>query len=622
MEEKFLRFESLIFLVILAFSLLFRISNLNSIEFKTDEAVNLLLAARPVLHHSLLSGGTVSSIGILNPPFFNYILTPITFFTLDPKAFSFLIALINSISIAFFYLIVKKYYGQIIAFTSTVLFSLSPWAIIYSRKIWEQDLLVPFFVILFYSAHKIIKEKKQIFWLPLALFSVLLIQLHQVVILFIVLTFIFMLIEKVKLNLKYILIGAALGVIPLLPYFNYEAKWGYPDFKAIFSSQGKLTSGRSTELFLRPLEITGQGYISFEVGSDLGTLINKFPFMKEVRTIFYFEYILIVAGAFICIKKIRSLRFLSIPTILLPFLYFFLKIEPFMHYYIVVLPILFLFLGVAFKFLLDQKNRLFKFASFILFLLLVTSSIYFDFSFFTLLKEQGRFNGDYGDTLGNSENHLKYTKYNELFLSQFIPLEYSFGYNPFARMIYSDTSPEKIPLLEKQLQTSDDPRIQQELLAFYTKEPINLRTIDTLRKKNAEISKYSTIYKVTLEDYMAKNYKKKYVSDKFGLMFFYPQHWKVKEGNDIEIEGDNLTSIFRQDKAAPAYSSSVRSTISILGEKGEKVECRNNGNLCGVYYSFKSFSVIISPKKIYNREGLTNETKAFEEILNSLRFNN
>ena len=166
---KLLRLDALIFFVILLFSLSFRITNLDLIEFKTDEAVNLLLSAWPALHHSLPPGGTVSSIGILNPPLFNYILTPLTFFTLDPKTFSFLIGFLNSVAIAFFYLIVKNYYSQVIAFTSSVLFAFSPWAILYSRKIWNQDILVPFFVLMFYSLHKIIIDKKRIFWLTFVL---------------------------------------------------------------------------------------------------------------------------------------------------------------------------------------------------------------------------------------------------------------------------------------------------------------------------------------------------------------------------------------------------------------------------------------------------------------------
>lgn len=619
MRERILNLNILIFSIILVFSLLFRITNLNLIEFKTDEAVNLLLSAWPSLHHTLPPGGTVSSIGILNPPFFNYLLSPLTFFTLDPKIFSLFIALLNSFAIAFFYLIVKKYYGQIIALTSGILFALSPWAIIYSRKIWEQDLIVPFFVVLFYSTHKILKEQKQIFWISLTLSSFLLVQLHQVVILFILLAFSFFTLQKIKLNLKYILIGGLLGLIPLLPYLGYEIKSGYPDIKAAFSSQNKLGSKRSLSLFLRPLEITGQGYINFELGPNLDTLIKKFPLMKEVRMIFYFEYILIMVGAFICVKKLKPLRFLSIPTIILPLLYFLLKIEPFMHYYIIILPILFIFLGVSFEFLFNQKNKLLGFISLVLFLSLVSSSFYFDFSFFSLLKSQGSLQGDYGSSLNDSENHIKHKNYDEAFLYQFIPLGYYFGYNPFAKMIYGDISPKIVPSLEERLQRSNDNQAQNELLAYYTKEPPNLQSLDVLRKKFEEMPQYSSIYNIVLEDYMAKNYKKQYISNNFDFTFFYPQHWKVTEGENITVEGDYLTATIQKGKSLPSYQSEIKSKLPILGEEGEKTECKKNNHTCGVYYIFKSYSAVIKLKGS-NEKGSESEINAFDELLRSLRY--
>ncbi len=614
--------DTLIFFVILLFSLIFRITNLDLIEFKTDEAVNLLLSALPTLKHSLASGGTVSSIGILNPPLFNYILTPITFFTLDPKVFSFLIALINSFSIAFFYLTIKKYYGQIIAFTSSMLFALSPWAILYSRKIWNQDLLVPFFILMFYSFHKIIRDKKQIFWLPFTLSSVFLVQLHQASIFFISIVFIFMLLQKAKINFKYLLIGAILGMVPLIPYLSYEVKFGYPDFKALFSSQQRLNSNRSVEYFLRPLQITSQGNFSFILGKDLETFTRKFPIVNSFKKLFYIEYILIVIGAFIFIKRFKTYRALAYSAILLPLIYFILKIEPFMHYYIIVLPLLFLFIGMAFESML-QKNKVFKVISLLLFIGLTMNSLAFDFSFFKLLRDQERFQGDYGDSLRNSENHIRYKTYNELFLVQFIPLNYSFGYNPFARIVYKDTSSERIPLLEKNLDKSNDPRIAQEILAFYTKEPPTLETIDTLRKKTRENSGYINIYKETLNDYLVKNYKKEWISERFDLKFFYPSHWKVSGDEEkLLIKGDYIyIEITKKETPINKDSLHKESTVQILGQDFKKIECIKN--FCGQSYfgQLIILQINVSPLN-FSPEKIEFDLKSAEEVIKSFRFNN
>lgn len=625
--KKLLRSEYLIFSIIFLFSLVFRVTNLDLIEFKTDEAVNLLLSSRPALHQSLPPGGTVSSIGILNPPLFNYLLTPLTFFTLDPKFFSLFIALVNALSIAFFYLIVKKYYGQIIAFTSSVLFAFSPWAILYSRKIWNQDLLVPFFILMFYSLHKIISDKKNIFWLTFALSSVFLIQLHQASFLFIALILLFIWLQKIKINIKYVLIGTILGLIPLLPYMSYEVKYGYPDFKALFSSQQRLSSERSISHLLRPMQITGQGNFAFILGADLDTFIKRFPIVNIVRKIFYIEYILLIIGSLIFLKKFTTFRFFAYSSILLPFVYFILKIDPFMHYYIVTLPLLFLFLGAAFEFLLKRENKLLKALSISLFLSLVTSSFVFNFYFFRLLSDQGRFQGDYGDSLKNSENHINYTNYNELFLAQFIPLNYSFGYNPFAKMVYKDTAVEQIPFLEEKLQKSDDPRIEQRLLAFYTKEPTTLGTLDTLRKKTREIPAYNNIYKETLNDYLAINYKKEYISDKFDLRFFYPQHWRITDNNDeIILKGDYLYVEIKKENNIEENSNNIytESQVEILRQNFKKVECRKKNNIfCGEFYLGRSTIIKISILPLdFSSNKAEAELNAARETVRSFRFNN
>jgi len=611
--SKFLeRFDILPFFIILLFSLIFRVTNLNLIEFKTDEAVNLILASK------FLPGGTVSSIGILNPPLFNYLLSPLTLITLDPKVFSFFIALINSLAIAFFYLIVRKYYGNIIAFTASVLFAFSPWAILYSRKIWTQDLLIPFFILMFYSFHKIVKDKKKHFWALFIFSSFFLIQLHQISIIFILLVFLFMLFKGHKPNLKYILIGTILGIIPLIPFLGYEVKNNYSDFKALTSSESRLSTKRSFQLFLRPLQIMGQGNFSFVLGPDLDTFVKKFHPVDILRRIFYFEYLMVVLGAFVYFKKFKQSRLLVYSAVILPFLYFSLKIEPFMHYYIIILPLLFLFLGIGFDFLFT-KGRLIKSVSFLLFISIIVSSLAFNFSFFKLLSEQGYFRGDYGDSLKASQTHIKHKNYDELFLFQFVPLTYAFGYNPFAKMLYGNTSSEQIPIIEDKLQKSQDPRLEEELLSFYTKSPPDIKTLDILRRKFKDNLLYNNIYRETLNDFLAKNYKKEYVSGKFDLRFFYPSHWKTNEDNQIKIERDNLTLSIQKGEIPSSYEFTNEKTLIVLGEKAKKTECKKGNRLCGVTYYFKGYGAKVVQKG-KDETGFKNEVGAVDDILNSMRF--
>ena len=136
-----------LFLIVIGLSAIFRLTNLDLIEFKTDEASNLFLSSRLLYGHSLPPGGISTSTGILNPPLFNYLLLPFTFISTNPKFITFIIAFTNVIAIGFLYLIIKKYYNITLALIVSLLIAFSPWAIIFSRKIWPPDMV---FLFLYY----------------------------------------------------------------------------------------------------------------------------------------------------------------------------------------------------------------------------------------------------------------------------------------------------------------------------------------------------------------------------------------------------------------------------------------------------------------------------------------
>ena len=206
----------LLFLLITFTALIFRVTNMDLIEFKDDEAVNLFLAARPLFGHQFTPGSTISSVGILNPPLINYILFPLTLLSLDPKIITLYIGLINSLAIGFLFLILRRYYGLLVGFIATILLALSPWSIIYSRKIWPQDFILLLLIPWFLSLHKLFVDNKPQYWALYTGFSLLLIQLHLPSVFFIVVATALLLIHKTSLSSRYLLIGFILGLLQLL----------------------------------------------------------------------------------------------------------------------------------------------------------------------------------------------------------------------------------------------------------------------------------------------------------------------------------------------------------------------------------------------------------------------
>src|SRR5581483_2455321 len=374
------------FFLVLISSLIFRVTNINLIEFKGDEATNLFLASRPIFGHAFPPGGTVSSVGILNPPIFNYILFPLTIFSLDPKILSLLIGIVNSITIAFFFLILKHYYSKTIALISTLLLAFSPWSIIYSRKIWPQDFILLLVVLIFFSLHKILIDKNSKYWLVLTACLLFLIQLHQSGLFLAPLIFLFLLLQKAKINFKFIIIGLAIGLLPFLPYISYEFSTNCPDCSTLIAAREK--TGRSTLSFFRPFQIMNQGDFRFLLFDDINDFAKKFPLAYELRKVFYVEYILLPIGLLLFWLKNKKMRGLVYITVLLPVLYFAAGVFPHMHYSIILTPFLFLFVSFPLSYFISSQNKTIKIASIAIFLILVLNSIIFNSSFFHFLKDK------------------------------------------------------------------------------------------------------------------------------------------------------------------------------------------------------------------------------------------
>ncbi len=546
------RGASLLALVlVITSSLLFRITNLDLIEFKSDEALNILLAAQPIFGHSFISGGTVSSLGVLNPPIFNYILFPLVLLSFDPRFITLFIALINVTAIIGFYFLIKRYYSLTTAVVASLLISFSPWAILYSRKIWMQDLLMPFTVLMLLAVHKLIIEKKERYWILYAASSLILIQLHQISAVFILITTVFML-KKVRLSLNYLILGVIIGLIPFIPYIIFEIQNKCPDCFALLSSRDRLNTGYSLQTFMRPLQIVGTGDFRFILGDDTLTFAQKFPLIYKARELLYLEYLLLPLGFFIFVIKNRNLSFLGYASLLTIVSYFFLKIESFMHYYIILLPLLFLFLATAFSYFLERKNSILRLGAGVLLLFILLVSIAFNKAFFDLLKMTGGTKGDYGTTYISSrkETEERLSKYKdnpdfqERLLLSYIPLGHMYGYMPLSKMLYGNVAETDVPALEKILaKDPQDKQAQFKLLAFYTKTPETAQTVYILRDKSLKMSEYKPIYEEVLRNYMGRHFKKQYSSSSYS--FFYPEHWPLAENDDgsIVLEGDgyNLT---------------------------------------------------------------------------------
>ncbi|KKR73440.1 MAG: hypothetical protein UU15_C0010G0010, partial [Candidatus Levybacteria bacterium GW2011_GWC2_40_7] len=486
--------RSYLLLIVLALSLLFRITNLDLIEFKADEGINLFLASRPIFGHGFAPGGTVSSLGVTNFPLINYLLLPLVMISKDPRIISFFIALINSLAIVGFFIIVRRYYNQTIAFTSSLLMATSPWAILFSRKIWAQDFLIPLFIPFFLSFHKIVIDKDRRYWLLYAASSLFLIQIHQSALFFIFPLTAFMAYRRTGISSKYSLVGIALGLLPTVLYLLYQLRTGCFDCKMILSSSERVSDVSSPLLFLRPFQIIHQGNFFPILGENVVYFAQNFPIAYFSKYIYYAEYFLLALGAILFYKLFKKVGFIIFPVILLPFIYAFFRLEPHIHYFLIVAPFLFLFLGTSLYYLISHKNLLVKYSSITLFLCVILVSTYYNYAFYETVRAKENIKGDYGKIFEQTDRDTKefYKKYvndpyyEEMIIASYVPYSLSHGDIGVAKMLYdSKETEENMTILEERLRDVPiDRRIHQELIAYYTRENPSKETIRILKGKS------------------------------------------------------------------------------------------------------------------------------------------
>lgn len=552
---------------------LFRLPLTQYVEFKGDEALNLFLAARPVFSHPFPPASQASSAGILNFPLLNYLLFPIVVFTLYPPIISFIIALLNTLTVGGFFLLFKKYHGKNTAFFASCILALSPWAILYSRKIWAQDFLLPLSLPFFYSLYKITEGKKQ-YWFLFGLSSMLLTQLHQLAILIPLALFVGLLVKKQKIAWRLLVLGIIIGLIPTVPYFWYAFSLHFSIFKTTSAATDRF-SFHTVETFLRPLQIISIGNFHTEMGNDFALFAQKFHSIYIFSKASYIAYLLLPFGAAVFWMKNKKYRFL-IPSVLgIIIFYFVIGVEPLMHYYILLMPFFALFLANIINF---SSKKFISVVYIALFLYLISLALY-DFGFLKFLSEKGGFAGDYGSGFATSEKSAKtdlqsfshYRNYKEIEIYYYAPMEYFHGFMPVGKMVFPHSELVKNePSVEKHFtETPTNPLLATQVFAYYTQnQNPSWDYVFMLKEKTRLHSEYNFIYQKVLDEYLGIHFKNLYETADFLLL--YPKHWSKQEipggveltdgtvGVDIirESSPSNLSTFLR----ANYYSISIKET--------------------------------------------------------------
>lgn len=114
------------------------------VEFFHDDAMLASLAQAMAAGESFPLTGINSSVGIPNPPTSVYVMAIPFALDSNPMTAIYFIMGLNVIGVGLLWLIAHRYFGRLVALAAGLAYALSPWAVLYSRKIWAQDFHTPF----------------------------------------------------------------------------------------------------------------------------------------------------------------------------------------------------------------------------------------------------------------------------------------------------------------------------------------------------------------------------------------------------------------------------------------------------------------------------------------------
>lgn len=404
--KKILTNTFLQIIIIILFASIFRLTSSDLIEFKYDEALSTYQTYLFYSDLNLPQKGLIASTGMYNFPLFNYLLIIIGIFSQNPVYLSFVIALINIGIIILFYIFTKKLSGQTIAFISSLTLAVSPWAIIFSRKIWAQDLILLLAIPFYYLLQKSMEDRKVSNLALMTFLLFLLIQLHASGIFLMLAIIVIFFLYKVHIKKAKIIKGLLFASIFIMPYILYEfTSTPFCRDCVAFLEYQKSARPFDLENFLRPIQILNGLHFEFLAGKDYQDFLNSSPLLYGIRYIFIIEAIVFFISSIYFFKKNIAKLYLGKIVFIVSMLYFVTRTPAYMHYFVILLPVVCIIYALIFKYFYSQfKNNLYKTLVIIIILIFFLSKVIFTYFFFQFLNNKQALSGDYGPSFKLTEN--------------------------------------------------------------------------------------------------------------------------------------------------------------------------------------------------------------------------
>lgn len=362
------RQDLLSLLLILALAAALRFGHGDVIEYFHDDAMLATLALELVDGLRFPLTGILSSTGIPNSPVSVYLLAIPFSLSSDPAFVIHSVMLWNVFGVASLWLIARRYCGRRIALICGLLYAVNPWAVLFSRKIWAQELHTPiilFGLLLllygFWESHEGGPRKRRVYLAQALSMPILLIgfQFHFASVPLLLLIPIVLWLGRERVIVGAFFAGIALLLIVILPYGFGLAQTLALD-PARISDAFDRSVARAAEISPASLNAivqlaTGGGLEYWLAPDQAQELASEFGPLRHFNLALLPVLFIGIAALY---KSSRTLALMLLIWALLPSLLLTVEWTPvFVHYFIPSIPALALLIGYGGDWLLRIAAR-------------------------------------------------------------------------------------------------------------------------------------------------------------------------------------------------------------------------------------------------------------------------
>ncbi len=283
-----------------------RFANLDQAEFLWDQSEISKWALNLARDGRFSWIGPISSTGIDTFPVAIWIWAIPYAISASPVFAGGFLAAINLLTVIGYYLLTRQRFGRTAALTTTLLFAVAPWAVIYSRKIWHTTILPPLILPYVVTGWLAFVRGKRWALVAHALSLALLVQTHFSTLPFVLLTGLWALIFRKRLDWKIAPLAALVAALTFTPYLALDAQRDWHNVH------------RLLEVVQRPATVSGDAaYATWaaSTGQRLDWLTGPDRYAEFIaatpnpRWLFVAEGGLVVAGAALAlVQAIRRAR--------------------------------------------------------------------------------------------------------------------------------------------------------------------------------------------------------------------------------------------------------------------------------------------------------------------------